>query len=171
MAGGWIIAIIVFVSIIVGINIYLICAGDWDGTGFMMSLLMGVASLLIIGLATIFMFVCAETKYKVEPIERIKTTEIYALEDNVVSYVHRYCSDDNITYSYIYQDELGMRSATIKDTHTYIQFGDKDTHYLEEWRGRFTNKFYSWYFGDRTIYIFVIPEGSVIQESYNIDLE
>lgn len=171
MAGGWIIAIIVFVLIVGGINTCLICAGEWDGEGFVMSLLGGIAGLLLVGLATILMFACAETNYKIEPIERTKTTEIYALEDNVVSYVHRYCVNDNITYSYIYQDELGMKSETIKDTHTYIQFGDKDTHHLEEWRGRFTNKFYNWYFGDRTIYIFVIPEGSVIQESYNIDLK
>ena len=171
MAGAWIIAIIVFVLIVGGINVYLICIKDWDVEGLVLSLLAGLASLLVIGISTIFMFVCAETKCKIEPIERTKTTEIYALEDNVISYVHRYCTNDNITYSYIYQDELGMKSETIKDTHTYIQFGDKDTHYLEEWRGRFTNKFYSWYFGNRTIYIFVIPEGSVIQESYNIDLE
>lgn len=171
MAGGWIIAIIVFVLVVIGMNIYLIYTKDWGGTGFIMSLLLGIASLLVVGLATIFMFMCAETNYKIEPVERIKTTEIYALEDNIVSYVHRYCSDDNITYSYIYQDELGMKSETIKDTHTYIQFGDKNTHCLEEWRGRFTNKFYNWYFGDRTIYIFIIPEGSVVQESYNIDLK
>lgn len=171
MTGGWIIAIIVFVLIIGGINIYLIYDREWDGGSFGCSLLIGALGLLLVGLATLIMFASADTYYKIEPIECVKTTEIYALEDNVTSYVYRYCANDKITYSYIYQDEFGMKSEIIKDTHTYIRFGDKDTHRLEEWRGRFTNKFYSWYFGDETVYIFVVPEGSVIQESYNIDLK
>ena len=171
MAGAWIIAIIIFVLVVGGINICLIYTEEWDGFGFVMSLISGVVSLLAVGGISTLMFTYAKTNYKIEPIERIKTTEIYALEDNAISYVRRYCSNDNITYSYIYQDELGMKSETIKDIPTYIQFGDKDAHYLEEWRGRFTNKFYNWYFGDETFYIFIIPEGSVIQESYNIDLK
>jgi len=171
MTGGWIIAIIVFVLIVGGFNIYLICTREWDGGGFIMSLLSGALGLLLTSIVTLFLFASTDTYYKIEPIECVKTTEIYALEDNVTSYVYRYCANRKITYSYIYQDELGMKSETIKDTHTYIRFGDKNTHRLEEWRGRFTNKFYSWYFGDETVYIFVVPEGSVIQESYNIDLK
>ena len=171
MAGYWIIAIIVFVLVVGGISIYLIYNEEWDGFGLVASLMSGIVSLLVVCGITTSMFAYAKINDKIEPIECVKTTEIYALEDNVISYIHRYYSDNSITYSYIYQDELGMKSETIEDTHTYIWFGDKDTHRLEEWRGRFTNKFYNWYFGDRTVYIFVVPEGSVIQESYNIDLK
>ena len=112
------------------------------------------------------------------PIEIQETTELVALKDNqgIEGYGFLFSGgvNDKLKYYYIYDEpQRGLTTDSVNADISYIRYVDEGTQpYMEEWVQRHENKVLWWLFGaEETGYTFYLPEGSVIQDYYQIDLE
>ena len=112
------------------------------------------------------------------PIEIQKTTELVALKDNqgIEGYGFLFSggAKDELKYYYIYNEpQKGLTTDSVDADDSYIKYVAEGTPpYMEEWVQRHESKVLWWlFFAEETGYTFYLPEGSVITDYYNIDLE
>lgn len=142
--------------------------------GTLIAALIGlIAALLISMLGAGIMSVCADTEWV-----ETNQVEVMAVADNVgvegQVYLYRGYIKDTLSYYYIAETEFGLKTFSVNADDSYINYTNKRP-YVIIYEEKYTNEFLSWMFGmDNTgaqRYVFYLPEGSVITDSYEIDLE
>ena len=104
------------------------------------------------------------------------TTEIVALSDNVgvegQVYLRRGYIEDKLSYYYIVDTQFGLKADSVSADKCYIKYTN-DKPYMVTYKETIKNGFVRWAFGDisSTRYTIYLPEGSVITDYYEIDLE
>ena len=174
-----IIAIITFIGVLIGV-IYGIYEG-WDfwgkvGSSLFFSFLIGMIGLSLgVGVGLIGGLCCDTTT---GPITVQETTQLIAMKDNIgIEGYHFLTSgyvEDELKYYYIYEDgQRGMTTGNVKADRAYIKYiAEGKTPYMEKWEQTTANKVADWLFmPDETYYTFYLPEGSVIENYYSVDLE
>lgn len=113
--------------------------------------------------------VCTNPKTYIEETP-VATYDIVSLNDNFSSYIGRYYNDNNLRYVTLYKTDKGIANKTIDASSCYINYNEDP--YMTKHKVKFSNLILNFLFGDSgTVYFIYIPEGSIIQDSYTIDLE
>ena len=100
--------------------------------------------------------------------EEIATYDISAINDN---YISQYYEKDGPYYSFLYSTNNGLKMETIDADNATIVYTEEDP-YIVANNIRFVNPILNFFYKPNDIeYIIYIPEGSVIQDTYRIDLE
>lgn len=142
------------------------------------SLLMGIAGTLvgvIIAIGSCAVFEC-------QPIENCRIdmedrTELVALKDNFQvegsAFLFSSVVDEDLHYTYIYETDMGMTTKSIDSNKTYIKYIEaNETPYIQTWYVRPHSDFIHYLFCSGYYrYTIYLPEGSVIENIYEIDLE
>lgn len=104
--------------------------------------------------------------------------ELVALEDNQSIYGSAFLFSayikDELTYNYIYEDpQYGMTTGSVKAEDCFIRYIDENKQpYIQIWHTQPKNKIIDWLFvPEVTYYTIYLPQGSVIENQYNIDLK
>lgn len=111
------------------------------------------------------------------PVEVTDTIELVAMKDNLgVEGYHNLFSghvDDELKYFYVYEDEKGRTTGSVRADNSYIKYIDADeTPYMEKCQRGNKSEFINVVFlSYETYYVFYLPEGSVIADYYQVDLE
>lgn len=164
--------IIIFV-IIFAIGCYLTWKGHYDfkdlilgGFGSFLVALMLSFLLTLVGWA-----ICSCADSYIDKTNPQATYDICALQDNFgTSYLSRCYYDNSLKYTFLYNDENGITSATILSGNAYLHFSDEDPKVIV-YKIYPTSPILKTLFGSiGTKYDIYIPEGSII-ENYNIDLK
>lgn len=151
-----------------------------DLESFLASLLIGCAGLLVGVLIMIagagIWSACAEPDdWTIVDHER---TELIALKDGFhiegTAFLFSSVANENLEYTYIYvESDLGLTTGTVKAKSAYIKYIDTDeTPYIQKWEKRPKSNFINWLLcpGEYK-YTIYLPQGSVIENVYEIDLE
>ena len=167
---------------------FIICAlyearswGSWNFDGdSILSGLIGLLVGLVVGLGAFvigdsIIYNTFEDKLEIEycePIELVSLKDSFGLEGN--NYLFGGYFSEELKYVYIYNDPMrGMQAEQIEANNAYIKYlTDNTTPYLQPWRYRAPNDFVNHLFGPSAIhYTFYLPSGSVIEDTYQVDLE
>ena len=109
-------------------------------------------------------------------IEKDKT-QLIALKDNFqvegTAFLFSSSVNDQLKYTYIYETPHGMTTKSINAGKCYIKYINKDEcPYIQEWELRCKSDILYWLFViSETKYTIYLPEGSVIQNVYEVNLE
>lgn len=111
-------------------------------------------------------------------IEVKETTHIYAVKDNLTTegeyYLFSGYVNEDLKYFYVYEDEVrGLATKSVPANISYIRYIEPaDQPYIQKWTQYHENEVLNrLFFCGKTGYTFYLPEGSVITDYYNIDLE
>lgn len=174
------ICIIIAILAIVGSLIYSHKYYGIDLGSFIISLMIGCAGLLVGFLIMIagsgIWSACAEPNdWTIVDHER---AELIALKDGFhiegTAFLFSSVANENLEYTYIYEEPgLGLTTGTVKAKSAYIKYIDADeTPYIQKWEKRPKSDFINWLLcpGEYK-YTIYLPQGSVIENVYEIDLE
>lgn len=147
---------------------------------FFLSIIAGFAGLLIGILIMIagsaIWSACAEPDdWTIVDHER---TDMIALKDGFhiegTAFLFSSVVNENLEYTYIYEESaLGLTANTIKAKSAYIKYINADEiPYIQKWRSRPKSDLIYWLFCPGSYkYTIYLPQGSVIENAYEIDLE
>ena len=79
-----------------------------------------------------------------------------------------------LKYVYLYEDEIrGITTNTVDADKTYIKYIDNsEAPHIQKWSEVSKSKVFNWLFCPCTVrYTIYLPEGSVIENTYEVDLE
>ena len=139
-------------------------------SAFFLSPLIAILVTLIIGIfwgpiSTIPANNGAELAYKYE------STNLIALQDNIYKY---YVRSDGDNYTYLYETNEGITSATIPAKQSYLNYTDEVPYVVTKTCVGYKNKILNLIFIPsiciKNVYYVYIPEGT-ITTGYNIDLK
>lgn len=133
----------------------------------------GVVGLLIgflVLLCTQFCF--SDTKYDEQLVE---TIELVTLEDNFgvqgSAYLFSTQIDNELKYTYLYESARGLTTGTIDADDAYLR-DDTGNPRIEIYEEHHSNAILDWLFcPGGTFYVIYVPEGSIVTNSYNVDLK
>lgn len=135
--------------------------------------LIGMFPLAIGGV--VFEITATPEDYEYVDLER---TNLIALKDNFqvegTSFLFSSITDEELKYTYIYEEpNCGMTTNTIKASKVYIKYIDEnETPYIQKWKKLPKSNIIDWLFlVGETKYTIYLPQGSVIENEYQIDLE
>lgn len=174
---------IVLICFIIGMTITLIYTysdfGEITFSDFLFCVLMGLIGAAV-GLIIAFF---VNVSFTDRPLEDCQITysdekiELITLKDNFqaegTAFLFSSTINDELKYTYIYETAMGMTAKSLNADACYIKYiGDNETPYIQKWvvshSNEFMNKMFILSYDRYTIYL---PEGSVIKEVYNIDIE
>ena len=110
-------------------------------------------------------------------IEEREQIELIALKDDLQmegsAFLFSSVVDQELKYTYIYETDYGRTTNSIDADKCYIKYIDEDTHpYIQKWEVMPKSDFINWLFIPSYYkYTIYLPEGSVIENVYEIDLE
>ena len=172
------IIVICGVAVFLGVLIKWIKDYGFEFSTIPFSLLMGFVGLLsgsIIALIGCVIFEC-------QPIEDCRIdmedrTELVALKDNSQiegsAFLFSSVIDEDLRYTYIYETDMGMTTKSIDSSKAYIKYIEaNETPYIQTWYVRPHSDFINWLFCPGYYrYTIYLPEGSVIENVYEVDLK
>lgn len=174
---------LVLVCFIVVMAIALICTysefGEIGAEDFSFCVLGGLLG-AVIGLIIVF---CVNVGFTDQPLEDCQITpsdekiELIALKDNFqvegTAFLFSSTSNDELKYTYIYETDMGMTIQSLDANTCYIKYiGDNETPYIQKLVVSHPSKFMTkMFFLSYDRYTIYLPEGSVIEEVYDIDIE
>jgi hypothetical protein len=138
---------------------------------------------LVGGVVGLVIMLFVSISFNDRPLEDCRITysdekiELVALKDNFqvegTAFLFSSTVNDELKYTYIYETDMGMTTKSLKANGCYIKYiDDNETPYIQKWTvshpSKFMNKMFFLPYDRYTIYL---PEGSVIEEVYNIDIE
>lgn len=153
---------------------------DWGLSfgSFGLSLLVAVAGAFVGFLACLFamvIFIAMPEDTKV--VEYGAKTELVALKDNFQvegsAFLLSSVVNEELKYTYIYDTEMGLTTDSISADDAYIKYiGEDETPYIQTWAKQPKNIIFKWlFYPETTYYTIYLPEGSVIENVYEVDLE
>ena len=110
-------------------------------------------------------------------IEKREQIELVALKDDfqIEGSVFLFSSvvDQELKYTYIYETDYGRTTNSIDADQCYVKYIGKDINpYIQKWEVMPKSNFINWLFKPGYYkYTIYLPEGSVIENIYEIDLE
>ena len=173
---------IIVISMIIAI-IILVCVEikEWGiswrifegiGLGFLVGLLCGFL-LLLFGNAF-----CSCITEKDMVIDTIETTELIALKDNYTlegeAFLFSSTINEDLTYTYLYNiPNKGITTESIKATNAYLNYiSENEKPYIQKITEIPRSKIlYYLFLCDNTYYSIYLPQGSIIENVYEINLE
>lgn len=172
------IIIICGVVVFLGVLIKWIKSYGFELSTIPISLMMGFAGAL--GGLIILLISCGI--FGSQPIEDCRTDmedriELVALKDNFQiegsAFLFSSVVDENLHYTYIYETDMGMTTNSIKSDEAYIKYIEaNETPYIQTWYVRPHSDFIHWFFCPGYYrYTIYLPEGSVIENVYEVDLQ
>lgn len=136
-------------------------------------LLCGVAGLLI----GFVILLCAQPLFFDAQYDEqlVETVDLIALEDNFGVQGSAYlCStqiDSELKYTYLYKSTRGLTTGTIDADDAYLRYDAQFPH-IEIYEEHHSNAILDWLFcSGGTFYVIYVPEGSIVTNSYNVDLK
>ena len=152
---------------------------DGIGSAFFLGFFGGFIGLLIGLLVVLFgccMFENMPTESKV--IEYNEDVKLIALKDNFgvngQGYLFSSYVKDELKYVYLYEDETrGITTNTVDADKAYIKYIDNsETPHIQKWSEVSKSAVFNWLFCPCTVrYTIYLPEGTVIENTYEVDLE
>lgn len=96
---------------------------------------------------------------------------IYALQDSMSDYLWRHSADDEVVFSYLTEDNLGMIARTVNAKHVHISETEGQPT-IRKYIVYFESDFLNWIFFPLydCEYIFSVPPNSIITD-YTVDLK
>ena len=150
----------------------------WEWSAFFVSLLVGVLGFIggaIICLVASGILSCQPIEdCRIEEREQI---ELVALKDGYQvegsAFLFSSVVDQELKYTYIYETDYGRTTGSVDADKCYIKYVGNDTHpYIQEWEVMPKSDFINWLFVPSYCkYTIYLPEGSVIENVYEVDLE
>lgn len=152
---------------------------DGIGSAFFLGFLGGLLGLLIGTLIIllgcgVFESMPAESKV----IEYNEDVKLIALKDNFGTsgrgYLFSAYVKDELKYVYLYEDEIrGITTNTVDADKTYIKYIDNsEIPHIQKWSEVSKSAVFNWLFCPCTVrYTIYLPEGTVIENTYEVDLE
>lgn len=172
--------IIVYIAIICAIIGFIVgyCDCSYIGDG-----VVGSIAFLFIGFALgMTVLVVGGLSYNDVPAENresiiVEDHELIALRDNFNIEGHGFLFssyiDEDLYYVYLYEGPRGITSGKVKAENTYIKYLENEDEtpyiikYMEQHKNHFLN--HLWFWGE-TYYTIYLPQGSVIENVYEVDL-
>lgn len=169
---------ILAIAFMVGFLIHEHCSWGISFSSFVLSLLVAAAGAFIGLLACvitmgIFMVMPEDTKV----VEYGTKTELVALKDNFQvegsAFLFSSVVNEELKYTYIYDTEMGLTTNSISANYAYIKYvGEDETPYIQTWAKRPKSAIIKWLFYPEAVYYTIyLPEGSVIENVYEVDPE
>ena len=128
-------------------------------------------------LAGFLIILCAQpcffdTKYDEQLVE---TIELVTLEDNFgvqgSAYLFSTQIDNELKYTYLYESTRGLTTGTIDADDAYLRDNAENPR-IEIYEEHHPNVILDWLFWPGgTFYVIYVPEGSIVTNSYNVDLK
>ena len=172
--------IIVYIAII-GAIVGFIC-GYCDCGDVFDGILGSIASLFIGLLLGLMVWTVGASCYETVPAENresivVEDHELIALRDNFNTegrgFVFSSYIDEDLYYVYLYDGPRGITNGKVKAENAYIKYleNEDETPYILEWREQHKNNFLNhlWCWGE-IYYTIHLPQGSVIENAYEVDL-
>lgn len=172
--------IIIICAIIVfaGTLFYMIKDYGFEFSTIPLSLLMGVLG----GLGGLIIALVGCAIFECQPMEECRIdmedrTELVALKDSFQiegsAFLFSSVVDEELRYTYIYETDMGMTTGSIDSDKAYIKYIEaNETPYIQTWYMRPHSDFIHWMFCPGYYrYTIYLPEGSVIENVYEVDLE
>lgn len=150
----------------------------WEWSSFFFSFIIALVGFLT-GIMICFI---ASGIFSFQPIEdcRIEEREqieLVALKDGFQAegsaFLFSSIVDQELKYTYIYETDYGRTTNSIDADQCYVKYIDKDINpYIQKWEVMPKSNFINWLFKPGYYkYTIYLPEGSVIENMYEIDLE
>ena len=152
---------------------------DGIGSAFFLGFLGGLTGLLI-GLLIVFFGCCMFESMPAESkaIEYNEDVKLIALKDNFGingrGYLFSSYVKDELKYVYLYEDEIrGITTNSVDADKAYIKYIDNsEAPHIQKWSEVSKSRVLSRRFCPGTVrYTIYLPEGSVIENTYEVDLE
>lgn len=102
---------------------------------------------------------------------------LIALKDNFqvngTAFIFTSVVDENLKYSFLYETDMGIKSYSVNADNSYIKYiNANETPHVQHWKEVSANKLFNWLFmPGASHWTFYLPEGSVIENTYEVDLE
>lgn len=164
----WIIPVAAY---IIGFIIALVAGVDFE-----IALVFGAICAFVVFLIIALVAAIVAANSDMEWVE-VSKTPIVALSNNVGiqgrTYLRSGYVEDTLSYYYITETDMGLKTHKVNANNSYIKYTTEQP-YMITYKLTYTNDFVIWAFGncaDSTRYTFYLPEGSVITDYYNIDLQ
>ena len=172
------IIVICGVVVFLGVLIKWIKDYGFELSAIPLSLMMGFAGALG-GLITLLIACGIFGSLPIEDcrIDMEERTELVALKDNFQiegsAFLFSSVVDENLHYTYIYETDMGMTTNSINSSEAYIKYIEVNaTPYIQTWYVRPHSDFIHWLFCPGYYrYTIYLPEGSVIENVYEVDLQ
>lgn len=169
---------ILAIVFMIGFLIYEHHECDLSLSSFGFSLLMAAVGGIIGLLACIitmgiFMVMPEDTKV----VEYGTKTELVALKDNFQTegsaFLFSSVVNEELKYTYIYNTEMGLTTNSISANDAYVKYiGEDEIPYIQAWTKCPKSAIIKWLFYPGAIYYTIyLPENSVIENVYEVDLE
>ena len=153
---------------------------DWgfEWSSFFFSFLVGIGGFLVGMLIALIASAC----FSSQPIEdcRIEQRdqiELVALKDGFQmegsAFLFSSVVNEELKYTYIYETKMGKTTNSLDADNCYIKYVEDDIHpYIQKWEVMPKSDFVNWLFIPSYYkYTIYLPQGSVIENVYEIDLE
>lgn len=113
-----------------------------------------------------------DTKYDEQLVD---TIELVTLEDNFgvqgSAYLFSTQIDNELKYTYLYESTRGLTTGTIDADDAYLRDNAENPR-IEIYEEHHPNVILDWLFWPGgTFYVIYVPEGSIMTNSYNVDLK
>lgn len=150
----------------------------WEWSSFFFSFLVAIGGFIggmLICLMAFGIFI--EIPIEDCRIEEREQIELIALKDGFQvegsAFLFSSVVDQELKYSYIYETDYGRATNSIDADQCYIKHIGKDIHpYVQKWEVMPKSNFINWLFIPSYYkYTIYLPEGSVIENVYEVDLE
>ena len=172
--------IMLIICIVVAVGCFLWgLSEDGIGSAFFLGFFGGFIGFLIGLLVVLFgcsMFESMPAESKA--IEYNEDVKLIALKDNFGTsgrgYLFSAYVKDELKYVYLYEDEIrGITTNTVDADKTYIKYIDNsETPHIKKWSEVSESKVFNWLFCPCTVrYTIYLPEGAIIENTYEVDLE
>ena len=172
--------IMLIICIVVAVGCFLWgLSEDGIGSAFFLGFFGGFIGFLIGLLVVLFgcsMFESMPAESKA--IEYNEDVKLIALKDNFGTsgrgYLFSAYVKDELKYVYLYEDEIrGITTNTVDADKTYIKYIDNsEIPHIQKWSAVSKSRVFNWLFCPCTVrYTIYLPEGSVIESTYEVDLE
>ena len=152
---------------------------DGIGSAFFLGFLGGLTGLLI-GLLVVFFGCCMFESMPAESktIEYNEDVKLIALKDNFGingrGYLFSSYVKDKLKYVYLYEDEIrGITTNSVDADKAYIKYIDNsEAPHIQKWSEVSKSRVFNRLFCPGTVrYTIYLPEGTVIENTYEVDLE
>ena len=105
----------------------------------------------------------------------VETIELVTLEDNFgvqgSAYLFSTQIDNELKYTYLYESTRGLTTGTIDADDAYLRDNTENPR-IEVYEEHHPNVILDWLFWPgSTFYVIYVPEGSIVTNSYNVDLK
>lgn len=158
----------------------IVCYATWADTA---SLVLGIIGALFVGIGVFFgsvaIGILVTSSYDTpnsttQNIVYDESIPLVALKDNMNIYgnifVFSSTVNETLKYNYITEDEFGQHADAVNADKCYIVYGDEPS--IQRFINESKSKVVNWLFcPGRYFYIITLPEGSVIENEYEVDLE